>query len=328
MKNIKPLTYLDVINNSNKDNINRLPYIQFGSHDMLYDFLPDSNKIDDNLKRIIDDTFSPHILSVNFTQIVPSSDEVYVELYEDTCELVKALLARGITALRHFPKTYISELLNAFLNTDLIHSGSYVDGAEEIKYVVSEILNVKDCEVGNIFDIINMTESDKFKRIFVRVEELLEERKRDLYSFKCSRKEFIELARNEFGQYLRLFTKQIQLSVQRKDMEFCMGVSSASKEILPMFNIAGVTDNFGECIGNTLNLEVPRILQSLSEKDIRCYEKLTSGIMSHCLNEKVEVARDIMYLTIHNLCQELIKKHEFLGADMYNILIEQAIKRF
>lgn len=317
MQNIQQLDYITYITNKNKNNINKLPYLQNTSTNVMNLLLPFNEQPSPEIQSFLQSIKSPNICSVNLTSMVSRNDEVYVELYEDTSNLAKVSIARVVNLLRSLPSSYVHDIASNFACINNIPIEIVIDA-----------LDVKACEVSNIFDLINITESDKFREVNLKLLDHFESIKKDMYSFKCSRDELLTLTSGEFAEYLKTFTKQVQLCIPRDDIDVCVGYTNSDKILYPIFNIAGITDNFGRCLDTEISHKIPNILKYLAGRNINNYSKLTSSIMSYCLDEGAEITRDIICLVLNLLTKELMKKHEFLGGDMYNILVEQSLKRF
>lgn len=321
---------VQVTNNRGNTKYQGLPFVQNGPLNRILFFTLSMN--DNNFKELgelMETISSPKVISVNFESAVNEEDEVYVELYEDLFEVVKVTLAYSLYQAKQFPKEYMEQLFNLRV-LNILHQcgmdpGKAIKCHEEFERVVD---SVNDYKLGNLFNIINLLEKDEYKNLMLTCYEAFSVDTRDVLSFKCSIKEFIELLGGELKLFLRFYTKSIQLNVAQKTLRGCIGITDVSPKLIPLFNIAGkVEDCFGY-LNTPISTKAIDILKALPSSEINSHDKLVSAIMQNCLGLPMTEIKQIVDLIVHELVSVLIKKKEYLGNDMYEILIEQALRKY
>ena len=340
METINAVNYKDVIEratnkvqvttNRGNTRFQSLPFVQNGPLSRILFFTLSMQDNDfKELSELMNTISSPKVIAVNFENVVNKEDEVYVELYEDTMEAVKITLAYLIYQAKQFPKEYMEKLFKLGVIDTLQHykidPGKAVMCYKELEKVVESI---NEYEMENLFNIINLLEKEEYKNLVLSYYEAFEVDNRDILSFKCSIKEFIELLNGDLKSYLRFYVKSIQLNIAQDTLQGCIGVTEVSPKLIPLFNIAGkVEDCFGY-LNTPISTKAIDILKVLPSTEINSHDKLVSAIMQNCLGLPMTEIKQIVDLIVHELVSVLIKKKEYLGNDMYEILIEQALRKY
>lgn len=339
METISVCNYKDISNTRNRQNgghlqgntrFKSIPFVQNGSLNKILIFtLPMGNLDLQELGNLITSIVTPKVVSVNFEANVPVDEEVYVEIYEDINELAKISTALALYNCVKLPREFMDSVFENKIIKAINEFGGDIELARTgYNAVLDYATKVHEYELTNVFDIINLTEREECLGVVAHLRDFLLKLSQDVLSFKCSIKELVTLMHGDLGLYLRFFIKSIQLNVKQSDLTGCVGITEAPLSLIPLFNTAGIVDDCFNYLNAEPNIKIGAILEQLNVEDITSYNNLMSTIMQNCLGLPIEDTKHTVTVVVHELANVLLKKREFLGNDMYKILVEQALKKF
>ncbi len=323
------MIYVEDINYKNiHDNLykqQRLPIIQAGNLDSVTAILQtkyNANQILE-LKNLIGDIRSKHIISVNCNQYISeSSSDIFVKFYQNTAELAKIKLANMIIRYQRLSSNVIHEIIR---NDYFIESLFEGESKEEVVKLISDSIgNLSSCDCKNLLEALDWIEADdSLKEVSLKMIVKLNDINEYAFDMICNFEELKDFVNNS-PLYFKYFIKEIQFQLHTTELDTCVGIANVEYSVLPVFDIAGICDNIFKASKYVLVPEYKDILADMlsykieNETDFR--GALSASIRINCIDKYNEAMPVIMHELASVLCNNKIA----FKNDLYSIVIRKA----
>lgn len=277
------------------------------------------------LKEIHESLSSEHVISINMSKYLSeSSNDIIVTFYKTANEAVSYKLANLISKYKVFSPLLLKTLLtyDDFINSLPVSS----EDKERFVITLTEEISKVGNSLDDILEIIDyMKDNIKLKAVALDIAESINEFNKYSFNIKCSLEELLT-AYSSLKDYYKYYVKEIQYQLVVDDIDICIGVSRVDTELLPLFDIAGISENIFKETKYVLDVPVESIIIDLSKKslsnryDFVC--ALNYALAINSFNNSASASAVVM----HELVKTLLDLDFACRGDLYKLVVSKSIK--
>lgn len=318
--------------NNDKSNMytnHRLPILQSSNNtsmltSMLYQkYSSEDIEVLNNIEKSI---LAEHVISVNMHKYVNNGkDDIAVIFYKSANEVVKYKLANLLSRFKRLHPT----LLKGILRYDSFIVNLPVEDESQINHIIdtlAEEISSVGLKCKNVLEILDYMEDNlRLKSVMLEIADALNSINKYSFDMRCSLEEFVEYINNS-NEYAKYFIKEIQYQVQDEDLDICIGITNVEFEVLPLFDLAGVSDNIYKEDKYKVDVPIKSILENMLVTKINTKDDFECAVNFALMMNYDDNTASTVAVIMNKLAKSLLKQDFACRGDLYKIAINNGLK--